>query len=141
MNRRLIMSGPVTGKEYHIAMNRLETLVNGIFAFAMTILVLGISPPKPPLSLAPSVLPGMIIELIPQVFLFIVAFLILAHFWLGHHRQFSFVRTVDPALLWINILLLIPIVFIPFATDLAGDYPDVLSAVSSSFTPTSLLSG
>jgi uncharacterized membrane protein len=36
---------------------------------------------------------------------------------------------VDPALVWINVLLLISIVFVPFSTDIAGDYPDVLSAV------------
>ena len=66
----------------------------------------------------------MIESLIPQIFLFIVAFLVLALFWLGHHRQFHFVHNIDPALLWINILILIAIVFVPFSTDVAGDYPD-----------------
>jgi uncharacterized membrane protein len=123
------MTGTVEGPEYHIAKNRLETLVDGIFAIAMTLLVLGITPPKPPESLAPAILPDMIISLVPQVFLFIIAFLVLALFWLAHHRQFHFVRRVDPALVWINVLLLIAIVFVPFSTDVAGDYPEVLSAV------------
>jgi uncharacterized membrane protein len=123
------MSGQILGLEYYIAKNRLETLIDGIFAIAMTLLVLGIGPPKPPEALAPAVLPGMIFDLVPQVFVFIVAFLVLAYFWLGHHRQFYFVSMVDPALLWINILLLISIVFIPFSTDLVGDYPNVISAV------------
>jgi uncharacterized membrane protein len=123
------MTGRVEGLEYHIAKNRLETLVDGIFAIAMTLLVLGIAPPKPEVSLAPAVLPDMIFDLVPQVFLFIVAFLVLALFWLGHHRQFHFVHKVDPVLLWINILLLIAIVFVPFSTDVAGDYPEVQSAV------------
>jgi uncharacterized membrane protein len=95
----------------------------------MTLLVLGITPPKPPESLAPVTLTGMIADLLPQVFLFIVAFLILAMFWLGHHRQFHFVHRVDTPLVWINILLLISIVFVPFSTDVAGDYMDVLVAV------------
>ena len=94
----------------------------------MTLLVLGISPPRPQDSLAQSVLPGMIESLVPQVFLFIVAFLVRALFWLGHHRQFHFVRKIDPVLLWINILILIAIVFVPFSTDLAGDYPAVTDA-------------
>lgn len=123
------MTGRVEGLEYHISKNRLETLVDGIFAIAMTLLVLGISPPRPQETLASAVLPGMIESLIPQVFLFIVAFLVLALFWLGHHRQFHFVHKIDPALLWINILILIAIVFVPFSTDLAGDYPDVMDAV------------
>jgi uncharacterized membrane protein len=117
------------GLEYHISKNRLETLVDGIFAIAMTLLVLGINPPRPQDALAQSVLPGMIESLVPQVFLFIVAFLVLALFWLGHHRQFHFVHHIDPPLLWINILILITIVFVPFSTDLAGDYPAVTDAV------------
>ena len=122
------MTGRLEGLEYHIAKNRLETLVEGIFAIAMTLLVLGINLPKPQEAVAPEVLPGLIYGLVPQVFLFIVAFLVLALFWLGHHRQFHFIHTVDPALLWINILILIAIVFVPFSTDIAGDYPAVTAA-------------
>lgn len=123
------MKGDPEGIEYHISKNRLETLVDGIFAFAMTLLVLGINLPKPTDVLAPAVLTGLIEGLVPQVFTFIIAFLVLALFWLAHHRQFHFVRRVDPALLWINIFILIAIVFVPFSTDIAGDYPGVLSAV------------
>jgi uncharacterized membrane protein len=122
------MTDHIERPEYHISKNRLETLVDGIFAIAMTLLVLGISPPRPQDALAKSVLPGMIESLVPQVFLFIVAFLVLALFWLGHHRQFHFVHKIDPVLLWINILILISIVFVPFSTDVAGDYPDVMDA-------------
>jgi uncharacterized membrane protein len=124
----MIMTGRLEGLEYHISKTRLETLVDGIFAIAMTLLVLGINPPRPQESVATAVLPGMIESLIPQVFLFIVAFLVLALFWLGHHRQFHFVHKIDPALLWINILILIAIVLVPFSTDLAGDYPAVTDA-------------
>ena len=124
----LIMTGALDGLEYHISKNRMETLVDGIFAIAMTLLVLGISPPRPPVSVATAVLPYMMASLIPQVFIYIVSFLVLAFFWLGHHRQFHFVHRIDPALLWINILILIAIVFVPFSTDLAGDYPAVMDA-------------
>lgn len=104
-------------------------MVDGIFAIAMTILVLGISPPKPDRSLAHAVLPGQIFNLMPEIFIFIISFLIIAGFWLDHHRQFHFVRTVDSRLLWITIFLLISVVLIPFSTDVAGDYPDVQIAV------------
>jgi TMEM175 potassium channel family protein len=124
----LIMKGQTGDPEYHISKNRLETLVDGIFAFAMTLLVLGINPPRPEEAQATAVLPSMIESLVPEVFLFILAFLVLAMFWLGHHRQFHFVSRIDPALLWINILILISIVFVPFSTDIAGDYPSVTDA-------------
>lgn len=126
--KELIMTAEIEGLEYHISKNRLETLVDGIFAFAMTLLVLGIDPPRPQESQATAVLPDMIASLIPEIFLFIVAFLVLALFWLGHHRQFHFVSRIDPAILWINILILIAIVFVPFSTDIAGDYPAVTDA-------------
>lgn len=120
-----------TDDEYHIAKNRLETLIDGIFAIAMTLLVLTIAIPKPAADQAQAVLPGLIFRLFPQLFLCIIAFLVLAVFWLGHHRQFHFVQTVDPGLLWINIFLLIFIVLVPFSTDIAGDYPDILIAALS----------
>jgi uncharacterized membrane protein len=122
------MTGSVEGLEYHISKSRLEALVDGIFAFAMTLLVLGITPPMPQDSVATAVLPDMIESLVPQVILFIIAFIVLALFWLGHHRQFHYVHRIDPALLWINILILIAIVFVPFSTDVAGDYPAVTDA-------------
>jgi len=115
--------------DYHIAKNRLETLIDGIFAIAMTLLVLGITSPKPPASQAMELLPKEIFHLIPQFFIFVIAFVVLAIFWLSHHRQFHFVRIVDPRLLWINIFLLIFIVLVPFSTDVAGDYPEVPVAV------------
>jgi uncharacterized membrane protein len=125
------MTGTAGGLEYHIPKNRLETLIDGIFAIAMTLLVLTINLPKPSAEQAQAVLPDLVFGLFPQVFLCIIAFLILAVFWLGHHRQFHFVETVDFGLLWINIFLLIFIVLIPFSTDIAGDYPDVAIAVLS----------
>jgi uncharacterized membrane protein len=123
------MSGLRERLEYPISKNRLEALVDGIFAIAMTLLVLGISSPKPDISQAQAVLPGQIFDLIPEFFLFIIAFLILAGFWLDHHRQFHFVRVIDSRLLWINVFLLISLVFIPFSTDVAGDYHFVQVAV------------
>jgi len=125
----VIMTGRLKDVEYHISKSRLETLVDGIFAIAMTLLVLGIDVPKPGEAIAPSTLAAVLFGIVPQVFLFVVAFLVLALFWLGHHRQFHFVSKVDPALLWINILILIAIVFVPFSTDVAGDYPFVPVAV------------
>jgi uncharacterized membrane protein len=134
------MSGLGERTEYHISKNRLETMVDGIFAIAMTILVLGISPPKPDISQAPALLTGQIMDLLPEILLFIISFLILAGFWLSHHRQFYFARFIDSRLLWINIFLLISLVFVPFSTDIAGITLISLSQYCSS-TPILRLSG
>lgn len=123
------MDGTVEGTEYHIAKNRLETLVDGIFAIAMTLLVLTINIAKPAAEDAPRVLPVILAGVLPQIFTLVLAFFILAFFWHGHHRQFHFVRTVDPVLLWITIFMLITIVLVPFTTDIAGDYSGIEAAV------------
>jgi uncharacterized membrane protein len=54
---------------------------------------------------------------------------VLASFWLVHHRQFHYVRTVDPALVWITLLILAFTVMMPFTTNVGGDYPEVQAAV------------
>ncbi len=123
------MSDREQGNPYHISKERLETMVDAIFAFAMTLLVLGIQTPSFSISQAPAELPRYIGHLVPQVILFITAFLVLALFWLEHHRQFYYVRQADPTILWLNIAILIFIVLIPFTTDVSGDYDGVQIAV------------
>ncbi|MDP2796692.1 MAG: TMEM175 family protein [Methanoregula sp.] len=123
------MSQEAGRHEYHIAKNRLETMVDTIFAFAMTLLVLGIAMPQLSVSQAATELPGYLAKLLPQFILFIIAFLILAFFWIEHHRQFHYLRNVDPTILRFNIAILIFIVLIPFTTDVSGAYDGVRIAV------------
>jgi uncharacterized membrane protein len=115
--------------EERISRNRLEALVDAIFAFAMTLLVTGlvIQPLSKPE--AASELPRRIAAMYPEFFSFLIAFFVLASFWLIHHRQFSFVRTVDHGLVRINLLILAFVVLMPFTTNISGDYPDVQIAV------------
>ena len=114
---------------YRISRNRLETMVDGIFAFAMTLLVLGIEVPTIPPDEATFAVPAFIANLAPQLIIFVIAFLVLAVFWLEHHRQFHHLRIVDPVVLWLNIAILIFTVLIPFTTDLSGDYDGIQIAV------------
>jgi uncharacterized membrane protein len=115
--------------EFRISRNRLEALIDGIFAFAMTLLVTGLVIQPLSKSEAASELPRRIAAMYPEFFSFLIAFFVLATFWLVHHRQFSFVRTVDPALVRINLLILAFVVLMPFTTNISGDYSDVQIAV------------
>jgi uncharacterized membrane protein len=115
--------------KYRLSRNRLETLFDAIFAFAMTLLVTGfVVEPISDVD-APAVLPGYIASMGPEFFLFLIAFFVLASFWLVHHRQFHYVLTVDPALVWITLLILAFTVMMPFTTNVGGDYPEVQVAV------------
>ena len=123
------MSGQEPARDYQISRNRVEALVDGIFAFAMTLMVVTISSPVFTTEQADTMLPVRVMAMYAEFVMFFIAFFILASFWLLHHRQFHFVRTVDPVLIRINLLILAFIAFMPFTTNLSGDYSHVPIAV------------
>lgn len=103
--------------------NRLEALSDGVFAIAVTLLVLEV--PIPELSavdLADGRLLEHLIEIWPKILSYVISFLIIGIFWVGHHIMFSYIRKVDRKLLYLNILLLMVISFIPFPAALVGSY-------------------
>ena len=108
---------------------RLEALSDGIFAFAMTLLVISLTVPIIPKDEAPVLLPPLILKIFPEFLIFSIAFFIIAGFWLSHHRILRTIRHVDNHVIGINILLLFFIVLIPFSTSIAGDYDNVRMAV------------
>ncbi len=112
-----------------IGKSRLEALSDGIFAFAMTLLVLSLTVPEIPRDQASFLLPDRIAGLLPEFVLFVIAFFVLSGYWFSHHRILGNIRYVDGVLIRLNIFLLFSIVLIPFTTSISGDYTNVLEAV------------
>lgn len=103
--------------------NRIEALSDGIFAIAMTILVLSFETIlERPEDISENFLSDKIFGLWPDLLHYVVSFLILGAFWLQHHRQFHHIKRVDAKLIFINIIWLMMIAVIPFSTVLVGDY-------------------
>jgi len=102
---------------------RVETLADGVFAIAMTLLVLEVKVPELPDPVTGVAMVGALAGLLPSVAGFAVSFVILGMLWIGHHNQFHFIRRVDRPLLWINIFYLLCIAFVPFATAFITRYP------------------
>lgn len=105
---------------FSLGTHRIEALSDGIFAFAMTLLVLTLTIPD-----GQSTNIGLQALLSGQVHKFInyfFSFLVLAIFWVVHHQQFHWIRRADPKLLWINIISLMLVALVPFSTDIAGDF-------------------
>lgn len=123
------MEGVETQKEYRISKSRLEALVDGIFGFAMTLLVAGLVISPSSQSDAAAELPARIAAMRPEFFSFLIAFFVLAAFWLVHHRQFHYVRTLDPGIVRITLMILAFIVLMPFTTNVGGDFSEVQLAV------------
>ncbi|MFA5867693.1 MAG: TMEM175 family protein [Actinomycetota bacterium] len=109
-------------REPWLTKNRLETLVDGIFAIAMTLLVLNLKVPTMSDQQAMADLPAALGRLWPHFFAFGLSFVLLASFWMAHHRQFHFIEKVDSVFIWLNVLMLGLIVLVPFSTSLMGEY-------------------
>jgi uncharacterized membrane protein len=107
--------------------SRIEALSDGIFAVAMTLLVLDIRVP----SVTDSVqLPRALLALWPRCLTYAITFLMLGIYWVGQHNQFHLIRRTDRTLLWINICFLMTICFVPFSTALLSGYPRERLALS-----------
>jgi uncharacterized membrane protein len=111
-----------------IEKNRLEALVDGIFAFAMTLLVTSLILPHNELAARSSA--ATLFALLPDFYHYIIAFFVLAAFWMGHHEQFRRIHHIDRRLLSLNILSLFFVTLVPFSTSFIGDYDgDFVSTV------------
>ncbi len=110
-------------RETEIAKDRVEALTDGIFAIAMTLLVLSIGVPTIPAGLSPDVvLPGLVLGLGPEMLACAIAFLVLMSFWLGHEQLFGRVARLDRGFVNLNLITLLGIVFVPFSSALTSDY-------------------
>jgi TMEM175 potassium channel family protein len=108
-----------------LAKARTETLADGVFAIAMTLLVLEITVPPHEKSLHDA-LP----ELAPHFLAYVLSFAYLGVYWVGHHAQFESIRRVDRPLLWIGLGFLLFITLIPFSSALLADRHDEPLAVA-----------
>nr|WP_319373725.1 TMEM175 family protein [uncultured Methanobacterium sp.] len=101
---------------------RLETLVDGIFAIAMTLLVLALAVPDITGPLSNAAVQNSLYSLIPSFYTLIMSFILLALFWSNHHRAFHKINEMNTPLLWINVIWLLFIVLVPFSASLTGKY-------------------
>jgi len=117
-------------KEARISKSRLEALVDGIFAFAMTLLVTGLVVPRLSKTEAAAQLAATLAGMQSEFISFLVAFFVLASFWRTHNQHFHYIRTVDSGVMRITLLILACVVLMPFTTNVSGDYSGVQAAVA-----------
>jgi uncharacterized membrane protein len=101
---------------------RVAALCDGVFAIAMTILVLAIAVPRSE-TVPAEQLPAALRRLAPQVLVYVISFINLGVLWVGQHNQYHFIARADRWFLWINIAFLLLVSFMPLATALLGSYP------------------
>jgi uncharacterized membrane protein len=101
---------------------RMEALTDGIFAIAMTLLVLELKVPDLPKSASSSELLHKIGEEGAVFFSFLISFLYCGLLWRMHHMAMHFVRHLQTALVWLNLLFLMSISTMPFSCALLGHF-------------------
>jgi len=101
---------------------RIETLVDGIFAISMTLLVLTIGIPSISGYVSEATFQQQIATLAPKIGIYALSFWILSLFWRVNHRQFHYIKRVDRNLITINTIWLLFVALLPFSTSLIGDY-------------------
>jgi uncharacterized membrane protein len=100
---------------------RIEAFSDGVFAIAITLLVLTIKAPVPS-ELRAGGLGRALLALWPHYLAFITSFAIILDMWVNHHRIFTLVRRSDHVFLYWNGMLLLLITFLPFPTALLAEY-------------------
>jgi uncharacterized membrane protein len=98
---------------------RAEAFSDGVLAIAITLLVLEIRVPEVSEG---STLSSELLQQWPKYAVFAVSFITIGIMWVNHHALFGGVARVDRTLLFINLLLLMSISFLPFPTAVLGDY-------------------
>ncbi|MFC1417108.1 TMEM175 family protein [Streptacidiphilus cavernicola] len=97
---------------------RVEAFSDGVFAIAITLLILEVKVPSGP---------GIGRQLLhhwPSYAAYVVTFLIIGIMWANHHTVFSYVARVDRVLLFLNLLLLMVCSALPWAAGLVASYLD-----------------
>ncbi len=97
--------------------SRLEAFSDGVFAIAITVLVLELTVP----TVDPSVSLGQgLLDEWPSFFALGTSFMTILIMWMNHHNMFSYIRRTDRRLMLFNGLLLLFVVLTPFTTSLVA---------------------
>ena len=100
--------------------NRLEAFSDGVFAFAITLLVLGLHDPVS--NGSSSLFQGLLSEW-PTFFAFMTSFIAELIMWMNHHNMINYVRRIDREFMLLNGMLLFFITLTPFTITSSGSYP------------------
>ncbi len=100
---------------------RLNAFTDGVVAIAITLLVLDIHLPRPAGGLGDTELLADLMAIWPKYLGYVISFLVIGNFWVGHARRLRTLKSVDATLLWLNVLFLLVVGFMPFVTSVLSE--------------------
>jgi uncharacterized membrane protein len=95
---------------------RLESLSDAVFAIAITLLVIDLKLPDND----HQQLLRQLIQHIPNMAAYVLSFIIIGLYWVAHHTMFQFIMHVNRTVIWLNLLVLMAVSFIPFPASVLG---------------------
>jgi len=102
--------------------SRLEAFCDGVFAIALTLLIIDIKIPSSVELNSTHDFWMALWNIVPSMVAFVLSFIIILITWVNHHESLRLVNKSSPYFLYSNGLLLLTVVFIPFPTSLIGEY-------------------
>jgi uncharacterized membrane protein len=105
--------------ESELEFGRIVAFSDGVFAIAITLLVLALQIPE-----GVSDFPETLRDQAPNFFAFALSFTVLAQIWYFHHRFFSSLGGYDGTLITLNFVYLALVTLVPFSSQVIGDYGD-----------------
>ncbi len=105
-----------------VEFGRALTFTDGVFAIAITLLVVGIEVPKIPDTQSVGELASELGEISGSFISFVISFLVIGRYWIAHHAFCSHLARMDQGFLFLNLLYLMFVAFLPFPTSLLGNF-------------------
>lgn len=102
--------------------SRLEAFCDGVFAIAITLLVIDIRIPATAKINSTADLWLALKHIAPSIFTFLLSFGVILITWVNHHNHLRLINKSSGSFLYANGFLLLTVAFIPFPTSLMGDY-------------------
>lgn len=101
---------------------RLEAFCDGVFAIAITLLIIDIKIPSMENITSTYELRLALRHLLPSIFAFLLSFIVIFITWVNHHNALKLVHKSSSAFIYANGALLLAVVFIPVPTSLLGEF-------------------
>lgn len=118
-----------TAADHGLSIHRVEALTDGIYAVAMTLLVIELKLPDHSVLNSSAQVMHALAELWPKFEAWVISFFVLAFYWMGHYRAHSHMRRTDGTLVALNLTQLAFVSLMPFSCALLGEHGGVVPQV------------
>lgn len=109
--------------------SRIEAFSDGVFAIALTLLILEVKVPAVSQIAQEADLQRFLLQQGSAYLSFALSVVVIGIFWVAHHGLFYYIRRADRTLFWLNILFLLCVTFIPFPAALLGEFSSYQTSV------------